>query len=169
MAEYLTELLNAIAQSPPAVMMRGSFWVYPLVNAGHILGVALLIGAIVPLDLRLVGLFKRGRLKNLAAVLVPVAASGLALAAVTGALLFIVKPAEYVATDLFLFKIAVIGVGLINIAAVRANPRWAEIVQADESLLNPTEPDGHLQAAGAVSLVAWVSVLVLGRLVGYFL
>ena len=169
MADTLTEILNAIAASQAAVYLRGSSWAYPAVNALHILGVALLIGAIVPLDLRLVGFIKRGRLKTLAGVLVPVAAAGLALAAVTGALLFMVKPVGYVGSELFVAKIAVIGAGLINIAAVRANPRWSEIVQADDSLLNPTEPDGHLQIAGAVSLVVWLVVLLLGRFVGYFM
>ena len=35
--------------------LRNSTLAYPLVNAGHILGVALLVGGIVPLDLRLLG------------------------------------------------------------------------------------------------------------------
>ena len=96
------EYLNAIAQSEPAVMLRASFWLYPLVNAAHIFGVALLIGAIVPLDLRLI---RKGSIRTLAAVLVPTAATGLAIAALSGAMLFIVKPVAYAGSDLFLAKI----------------------------------------------------------------
>ena len=86
------DILTTIASSEPAVLLRGSFWVYPLVNAAHILGIALLIGAIVPFDLRLMGVIRRGRIRNLANILVPTAAAGLALAAVSGTALFIVKP-----------------------------------------------------------------------------
>ena len=163
------DILTTIASSEPAVWLRGSFWAYPLVNAAHILGLALLIGAIVPFDLRLMGVVRRGRVRTLAGILVPVAAWGLAIAAASGALLFIVKPVDYAQSDLFVVKLAVIGVGLINIGWVRSNPRWGELVQAEESILNPTEPNRKLRIAGALSIIAWITVLVLGRLTGYFI
>ncbi|MEX0694728.1 MAG: DUF2214 domain-containing protein [Rhodospirillales bacterium] len=163
------EYLNAIAQSQPAVMLRASFWVYPLVNAAHILGLALLIGAIIPLDLRLMGIIRKGRIRTLAAVLVPTAATGLAIAALSGALLFIVKPVAYAGSDLFLAKIALIGAGLINVGLVRTVPRWGELVQSGESILNPTEPNRQLRIAGAVSIIIWIAALILGRMIGYFL
>ncbi|MBO6949187.1 MAG: hypothetical protein JJ855_14480 [Rhodospirillales bacterium] len=163
------DILTTIASSEPAVLLRGSFWIYPLVNAAHILGIALLIGAIVPFDLRLMGVIKAGRIRTLAGILVPVAASGLALAAVTGAALFIVKPVDYAQSDLFVIKLAVIGVGLINVGWVRSIPRWSELVQAEDSILNPTEPNRKLRIAAAVSIVAWVVVLLLGRMTGYFM
>ncbi|MGJ3261353.1 MAG: hypothetical protein ACFE0S_17260 [Rhodospirillales bacterium] len=163
------DILTTIASSEPAVLLRGSFWVYPLVNAAHILGIALLIGAIVPFDLRLMGVIRRGRIRNLANVLVPTAATGLALAAVSGTALFIVKPVDYAQSDLFIYKLAVIGAGLINIGWVRSNPRWAELVQTEDSILNPTEPNRKLRIAGAASILIWIAVLILGRLTGYFM
>jgi hypothetical protein len=163
------DILTTIASSEPAAWLRGSFWAYPLVNAAHILGLALLIGAIVPFDLRLMGVVRKGRVRTLAGVLIPVAAWGLAIAAASGALLFIVKPVDYAQSDLFVVKLAVIGVGLINIGWVRSIPRWGELVQAEESILNPTEPNRKLRIAGALSIIAWITVLVLGRLTGYFI
>lgn len=163
------DILTTIASSEPAVLLRGSFWVYPLVNAAHILGIALLIGAIVPFDLRLMGVIRRGRIRNLANILVPTAAAGLALAAVSGTALFIVKPVDYAQSDLFIYKLVVIGAGLINIGWVRSNPRWSELVQTEDSILNPTEPNRKLRIAGAASILIWISVLILGRLIGYFM
>lgn len=163
------EYLNAIAQSEPALMLRASFWVYPLVNAAHILGIALLIGAIIPFDLRLIGIIKIGRIRTLAAILIPTAATGLAIAALSGAALFIVKPVAYAGSQLFLIKLVVIGAGLINVGLVGAVPRWAELVQAEESILNPTEPNRRLRIAGLVSIIVWIAVLILGRMIGYFL
>ena len=52
------DILEMIAASLPAQALKASFWAYPLVNAGHILGLALFIGAIVPLDLRILGAFR---------------------------------------------------------------------------------------------------------------
>lgn len=163
------DILDMIAVSVPAQALKASFWAYPLVNAGHILGLALLIGAIVPLDIRILGGFRSVPLRALARVCVPIAAGGLALSVLTGIMLFIVKPHDYAGSQLFLIKLVAIGVGVINVAAVRANPLWAEITQGAESLLDPTEGDLHLKLAALLSMLVWIGVLVMGRLVGYFL
>ena len=55
----LGPLLGALEGWPIAVLLRGSSVVYLLVNAAHILFIGLLLGAIVTLDLRLLGAFPR--------------------------------------------------------------------------------------------------------------
>lgn len=160
----ITEMLTALGASAPAQMLKASFWVYPLVNAGHILGIALLVGAIAVLDLRLLGLFRKVPVAALAAGAVPVAALGLFLAAVTGFLLFAVKPLDYAGSTLFLGKLAAIAAAVLNLILVRRNARWRRIAQG-----GPAEPDGALLLAGLLSLALWIGALVLGRLVGYFL
>ena len=166
----MIELLSQLAATVFATALRESIWVYPLVNAAHILGICLLIGAIIPLDLRLLGFFRAVvTVRALAHVLVPVAMFGLALAAITGGAMFTVSPLDYVRTDVFLIKIGLIGVGLINIAFVRMNASWREIVDADLSIMNRTEPGRRLRIAAGVSLAVWLTVLVCGRLVGYLI
>ena len=49
LGETLGAALEATALSQA---LRASIWLYPLVNTGHVVGIALLFGAIVPLDLR---------------------------------------------------------------------------------------------------------------------
>lgn len=163
------EFLNTIASSEAAALLRRMPWVLPSIAALHLLGVALLVGAIVPFNLRLMGVIKKGRVRNLARVLIPIATWGLAISTVSGAALFIVKPVDYAQSDLFVIKLAVIGVGLINIGWVRSIPRWAELVQIEESILNPTEPNRKLRIAAALSIIVWIAVLILGRLTGYFM
>lgn len=68
--------------------LRNSTFMYPLVNAGHILGVSLLVGSIVPLDLRLLGLWRNYPVMVFVDVLRDTAAMGLALAVIFGLLLF---------------------------------------------------------------------------------
>lgn len=159
------EILDLIAASPPAQALKGSFWAYPLVNAGHILGVALLIGAICVLDLRLLGVFPNLPAPVLAAATVPVAATGLALAVLTGLLLFTVKPAAYAGSDLFLGKMALLALGLINVALVRRTTYWRAIAGGTA----PAEPPTFLKAAALASLGLWIGTLLLGRLIGYFI
>lgn len=48
MAEVVGELAVILEQSALAQALAGSVWWYPLINAGHILGIALLVGGIVP-------------------------------------------------------------------------------------------------------------------------
>ena len=150
-------------------MLRDSFWVYPIVNAAHIFGIALVVGGILPLNLRLIGFIRGYAVKPLAKLCVPIAAVGLGVAVITGLMLFSVKPVDYVRTDIFLAKIGLIIAACINIALVRFNASWREIVQAEDSILNTKEPDFGLRVAGAVSLIVWIAVLVLGRFTGYFM
>ena len=73
----LTDVLNALQDAALVGALRRSHWVYPIVNTGHIVGLALLFGAIVPLDLRLIGLWPMVSIGSLARMLLPVAIAGL--------------------------------------------------------------------------------------------
>ena len=74
----------AVEASAVASFLRQSHWTYPAVNAAHLLGIALLVGAIVPMDLRLMGLWRPDvRLDTVLGLLRPVAAFGAGLAVLT--------------------------------------------------------------------------------------
>ena len=46
----MIETAAALEATALAQFLKASRWVYPLVNAGHILGIALLVGAVIPMD-----------------------------------------------------------------------------------------------------------------------
>jgi hypothetical protein len=96
--------------------MRGGVLLYPLVETGHILGFATLVGSILVLDARLIGLTRGLRPKALLEIAVPIAAGGLALAATTGAMLFMTEAAGYAENPAFWAKQSLIALGLANIA-----------------------------------------------------
>ncbi|WP_445398454.1 hypothetical protein [Zobellella sp. An-6] len=156
--------LVALEATALAGALRNSVWVYPLVNAAHILGVALLVGAIVPLDLRLLGAWRSVALAPLWRVLTRTAGAGLALAIVCGSLLFITRATEYAASGLFISKMAVVAMGTANALALR----WVRPVDPERILPAGAKPPGRVRLAGGVSLAAWLTALTLGRLVGYF-
>jgi hypothetical protein len=150
----LADVFAALEATQLASHLRVSRWTYPLVNAGHVLGIALLIGAVAPLDLRLIGLWRHIPLASVAAVVRPVAATGLVLALATGALLFATGATEYAATRLFWFKLALVALALVNVA-----------FHGGPGIL--TAPPLRQRLAGAASLGLWIAVLVCGRMLGY--
>ncbi len=156
----LAEGLASLEGSALAATLRGSTWLYPLVNAGHILGIALLFGAVAPLDLRLMGAWRGIPLGALSRVLIPVAATGLGLAAVAGSLLFITNATEYAASAFFQAKMVVLALGVANALAFHWPGR--------RDGADPAAPVPLQRLQGATSLTVWMSVIVLGRLVGYF-
>jgi hypothetical protein len=153
-------LLDWIAAWPGAALLRASGTVWLLVNAAHILGVGLLVGAIVPLDLRLLGLFRAVPLAVLAPFLSRAAAAGAVLAIVTGLWLFSMKPAEYLDNLAFLWKAALLALALANVALQHANRHFARAVAGAE-----VRPTVRLAALG--SILFWLSVLVAGRWIGF--
>ena len=95
---------------------------YAAVSALHILGIALLVGGIVLVDLRLVGLMRRLDLDAMAQ-LRALARTGATLAVATGILLASARPAEYLANRVFLAKMAIVASALANALAFEAMAR----------------------------------------------
>ena len=144
--------------------LRNSTFMYPLVNAGHILGVALLVGGIVPLDLRLLGAWRNYPVTVFVDVLRVTSAIGLGLAVVCGALLFATAAVDYARSPIFQAKIVLVLLGVSN-ALILGRVLMHKGIRS----LPMNAPMPVLLRAGAVfSLVVWVSALVLGRLLGYF-
>jgi hypothetical protein len=158
----LADVLSALQDAALVGALRRSRWVYPLVNAGHIVGLALLFGSIVPLDLRLLGLWQRISLGLMARTLLPVALCGLALAVVTGALLFSVSALRYADLTLFRIKLLLILAAATNALLLHRVALWGVYRDAD---LPGTTP--RLQLAGALSLGLWLATIVAGRMLGY--
>jgi hypothetical protein len=158
----LVEWLTALQEYAPVAALRSARWTYAAVNASHILGIALLFGAIVPLDLRLMGCFRQTAIRTLARILVPVALSGLALAIVAGSLLFSIRAVQYAGTTLFQLKMALVACGIANALLLR----MAAAREAESNGVG-TMPPLRLRVAGAASILLWLSVIVCGRFVAF--
>lgn len=144
--------------------LRNSTFMYPLVNAGHIFGVALLVGGIVPLDLRLLGLWRHYPVMVFLDVLRVTSVLGLALAVVCGALLFATAAADYAVSLLFQAKIGLVLLGVSNALILGRMLKRQDI----QSLPMKARMPLSLRAGALLSLVVWTSALILGRLLGYF-
>ncbi len=150
-------LFAALEGTAVAQYLRVSRWGYAAVNATHILGIALLIGAIVPLNLRLLGLWRTVPHPVLARVLAPVAAAGLALAILAGLLLFSVRATEYAAIGFLQAKLALVAVAILSAATVTLR----------HGLRLDSAREGQLAAHAIVSSLCWLGALLCGRLIGF--
>jgi hypothetical protein len=158
----LIDAAAALEGTALASALRQSFWIYPLVNAGHIVGLALRVGAIVPMDLRLAGCWRDVPVAAMGRILLPVAITGVMLAVSTGALLFSVRAVEYAAMPLFWLKFCLIAAAVANALLLHASRAWTVY---EASALPGTMP--RLQLAGTLSIVLWLAIIVVGRMVGY--
>jgi hypothetical protein len=143
---------TAVAQA-----LRVSRWGYAAVNAAHILGIALLVGAIVPLNLRMLGLWPGVPRATLVRVLVPVVAGGLGLAVTAGLLLFSVRASEYAGVGFLQAKLALVAVGVVSALALhRAHGFLLEGASAP-----------RLRGHAVVSMICWFGALACGRLIAF--
>jgi hypothetical protein len=158
----LFDALTALQEWAPVAALRNSRWIYASVNAVHMVGIALLFGAIVPLDLRLMGWRRAVPIGTMVRVLLPVAIAGLAVALVAGLGLFSVRATKYAATGLFQLKMVLVICAITNVALLHRAVQW-ETHQAAVGVAPPR----RLRMAGALSIALWLSVIVCGRMVAF--
>jgi len=156
------DIFQAVESWSLAIFLRQSIWAYPMVNTLHLLGIALVIGSIVTLDLRVLGFWRKLSPDDLARVLVPVAIAGLCLAAVAGPLLFIVQAKTYAASWLFQVKMVLLIGALANAVFFMRSAAWHRFSGSTQTSAPMT-----LRAMAVLSLSLWIGVLIFGRLVGY--
>lgn len=159
------ELLAALEATELARLLRNSVYAYPLINTAHLLGVAILVGAIIPLDLRLLGAWPSVPLAPLWLVLPRTAGTGLVLAIFFGLLLFTTRATEYAASSLFIAKMVLVSAAAIN-ALVMHRIASKRLLCGGPPAIGKFHWPFRLSAG--ISLSAWSAALILGCLVGYF-
>jgi hypothetical protein len=161
----MTSLLSWLEGTALGDALRSSgVWTYGLLNLGHIAGVATLFGAVLLLDLKLLGAWRGVPLAALARPTMPLAAAGFVIAAVAGVCMISVNATEYIGNPFLLIKFPAIGLGLANALVVSRLPAWRERFSRE-----PTDRERRqLAVAGGVSLVSWVTALAAGRMIGYW-
>ncbi len=153
----MEEIAAALAATEFAQYLRHGRWSYAAVNAAHIFGIALLVGAVAVLDLRLLGAWRSIPLGQLSRPLVPVAATGLLLAAISGFTLFAVRAPEYAAMPLFVAKLGLVAAGTVSAVAHHV---------LHGRLLDRAAPRA-CALAGITSMLCWTGALLLGRLLAF--
>jgi hypothetical protein len=146
-----------------SIAIRESIWVYPILNVLHCVGILLVAGTIVVVDLRLLGFgLRRSPVSSVVGQVVPWTLSGFGFMFVTGSLLAWSEPVRLYHSLFFPWKLlflAMAGVNalLFHYGIYRGVRAW------DSASLTPA----RARLAGAVSIACWICVIAAGRAVGY--
>ena len=145
-------------------MRESGVWTYGVVNLAHILGIAMLFGAILVLDLRLLGLWRSLPLALLSGPTVTLAACGFVLAAATGVPMFATKAVDYSGNPFLFIKLPLIALALLNVLLLHRSTAWRAHRSRE---LTPAE-QRRLKAGAGLSLFFWLSAITAGRMIAYW-
>lgn len=159
----LFAIAQAIENSGVGTAIRNSLYALPIINVFHVIGVALVFGTISIVDLRLLGVPSNARsLRIVTHDLLKWTWIGFGVAVVTGSLMVAANATTFYANTEFRLKLVALALAGINMLIF-------ELLTAREAHLwdkdTPVPMAGRV--AGALSLVFWLSVIFLGRWIGY--
>jgi len=153
---------QAVEATGLGVMMRESLWAFPIVETVHIAALAIVVGSLVVLDLRLLGLSRRVPLGWLAAHVLPWTLGAFALVVLSGLTMFTAYATDYLASRLFMLKM-----GLILAAGVNAAILHLGAMQRSGAWDTDAGPPARVRVAAAASILLWIGVIACGRLLAY--
>jgi len=154
--------LAAIERLPLAVAMRHDLWLYPIVEIFHIVGFVTLVGSIIVLDLRLLGLSKTLPVQQLARHVLPWSFGALLVIVPSGLLMFVAHAGDLIGNTAFITKMSLLFCAGINAALFHAGT-YHNVAAWDQDTAIPLTAKLH----AAASLLIWISVLACGRLLAY--
>ena len=157
------ELFQELTDSAIGAGIRESNVLFPWIESLHVLAATTVVGTIAIVDLRLIGYAShRKGARQLILDLLPFTWAAFALAVVSGLLLFTSNASGYAANTQFLSKMAVLLLAGINMAYFHLTA-YRRIDQWDDALPTPKA----VRIAGATSLVLWITIVFLGRWIGF--
>jgi hypothetical protein len=141
--------------------VRNTFWVFPTLETIHFFGLSILLGALLMLELRLLG-FEPGIPIRPALRFIPVAIFGFVLNLISGIGFVCADPFNYWPNPGFKAKMV-----LILLAGL--NALWFEFAERRKlaSLPEGAAVDMQAKIISGLSLALWVTIIVLGRLLPY--
>jgi hypothetical protein len=146
-----------------SIALLESYWVWPLLESTHVLTLAVFVGTAMFNDFRLLGWsLKSVPVSEVTGRLLPWTRGSFVVMAVTGLLVFYSDPVRYYHNMFFRFKIVLLVFAGLN-AFFFHRKIHRSVKQWDH--LDPLPKAAR--RAGAISLFAWVFVVICGRLVAY--
>ncbi len=155
--------LQWLESTPPAIAISESSWLFPGIESVHVLAIALVVGSITMVDLRLLDINLRERpVGELIAEVLPWTWTSFAVAVCSGALLFSSNATKYWGTVPFRAKMVLLTLAGINMLVYHATIHRSVGVWGRR----PPTPRAA-KISGGVSLGLWIGVVTLGRWIGF--
>jgi len=158
-----SDLISYLESSSIADNIRENDLLFPLIESVHVLAICLVVGSILVVDLRLLGVAStRWPVGRVTGAILPLTWCAFVVAVASGGLMFISNATKYLGNGFFVAKMVLIGVAGLNMLTfhfVGASelPKW----ENDRRLPLPA------RLAGGVSILLWVAVVACGRWIGF--
>ncbi len=160
----IKQILQALEATPWGTAVRENTWLFPTIESVHVLSLVLVVGSIMVVDLRLLNLASRQRsVRELTDDVLPWTWVAFCAAALTGTLLFSSSAVRYSGIWQFeakmcLLALAALNMGIFHLGTFRSVAQWDKA---------PHRPPLAARLAGGISLAIWVTIVALGRWVGF--
>lgn len=155
------DLIAWIEETALAEWVRVSAGGYPMMITLHSVGLAVMVGLAVAIDLRLLGKFRGIPFSSLR-VLFTVAWVGFLVNFLSGAALFSSQATSYVTNVPFLLKMAFVLAGAVTVGYLQAG-----VARVGDTLAADSAATGALKIGAIVSILVWLGATVTGRLIAY--
>jgi hypothetical protein len=160
---HLLSICQWLEKTPAAVAMRESLWIFNVTETTHTLGIILVAGTIMLVDLRLLGLgLRRERVSEVVARIVPWTLSGFCLMFLTGGWLFVGEASKLYHSPAFRIKLVLLSLAGLN-ALIFHLTVYRRAAEWDGVQVLPIAA----RMAGLLSLFLWMGIIAAGRAIAY--
>ena len=159
----LLDICEWLAETPWSIALHESLHVYPLVETAHVLSLLLFVGSIIFIDLRLLGAtLREAPVTEVTSRILPWTFAGFAVAVVSGALLFYAIPVRTYLSIFFRIKLIVLVIAGANTMIFHRHTTRDTVAWDHDP-----RPPFRARISGAVSLLSWATIIVMGRMIAY--
>ncbi len=151
------EFFGALEQSALARALKASFVAYPIVNALHIFSIGAVLTSVILMDLRVLGAIRTVAQAPFVALLRRMALVAFCGAILTGFAMFTIKAAQYATMPVFLAKMGLIVLAILNFL----------IFLRLERQMGDGKSSTALRFSAMASIGLWIGVLLCGRFIGF--
>jgi hypothetical protein len=155
-------MLRWIRDTPLGAFMRETPDAFPVAEMSHFIGLSLMMGAMIVVDLRILGVFRQTSYSSVLKLL-PLAIAGFAVNLLSGIAFIACNPFLYLTNPAFFVKLGFIVLGGLNALWFT----FAEYKQVAGLPIGAAAPR-PARVMAAASLGMWTLVLLLGRLLPTF-
>ena len=152
-----------LASTPPSVFIQEhNAWTIPAIQSIHIVGIGLVMGSILMIDLRILGLaWTDQSVRQTTSRFGPWLTGSLWLLLVTGILMVVGEPVRELVTFSFWLKMALVAVGTVVAVA------FQRALRREGRFEDTASHSGSIKTLAVVTFLVWICVIFLGRLIAY--
>jgi uncharacterized membrane protein YgdD (TMEM256/DUF423 family) len=153
-----------LSTTPPSVFIQEhNSWTIPTIQSIHIVGIALVMGSVLMIDLRILGsAWADQTLRQTVNRFGPWLTGALWLLLATGILMVIGEPVRELVTFSFWLKMVLVAIGAV-VATIFQRALHRHEQQWEDTLVHRRS----IKTLAIVTFLIWVCIIVLGRLIAY--